>query len=278
MSQPNVAAAGLVWEGRAYCPFLGAGTEAGRLNRLEARVKRFLLALVPFALVLSACATGEPLPPTDPTSTSITLHAKVYSSIDGPTEYWFAYGAPGDEPHWMATSRQTVQISGRGPHPVSRPLTRLDPDSVYGWKVCVADQEEDPPREVCSKRQQFATVGDSITGGGTVPLPPPLSPSAISFNVLSGPNGQNPAGSVVTGLGGILTYQVTCLRVDGVHATIGLTGGFHTAFMQLDAPLSGNATFEEEDLNGRDPADCPVPNAHNGELEIIGSVIIRDAP
>lgn len=239
-------------------------------------MKRLLLVLVPLALVVSACAVGEPKPPTDESATGITLNANVYSSIDGPTDYWFAYGDPGAPASWSETVHRTVDIADRDPHPVSEPIVGLEPDTVYGWHICVADQEESPPRTVCSKEELFG--GDYVRGNGTAYQNG--SPVAmISFNdVRSGPGGQNPAGSISGRFasGGPFSYQVSCLRVDGIHAAIGTVSGF----FQVDVPAdpSADGTLEVEVLNGRDPTDCPVPSPTDGPFVLDGSFTVQDAP
>jgi lysophospholipase L1-like esterase len=128
---------------------------------------------------MSACAVGEPRPRSDLTDTSVTLNANVFSTLDGPTDYWFRYGAGGDPGTWSETPRRTLEISDREAHPVSEPISGLTPDTDYGWVVCVADREEDPPREICSKQQAFQTrpagapprlyvaIGDSVTQIGS---------------------------------------------------------------------------------------------------------------
>ena len=254
--------------------------KSGVPGRLEPRVKRLLLpALVPLALVMSACAVGDPKPPTQPSATGITLNANVYSSIDGPTDYWFVYGAPGDQANWQETTHGTVQIADRDPHPVSQSVTGLQADTVYNWKVCVADQQESPPREVCSKDQVFATVGDFVEGHGTAFTDPTAtSPDDFSFSVRSGPHGENPAGVVThnPARGGDAS-SVTCLRVNGTDASIGVdgsrgpflyffsTGGFNGFGFVSVTPQSVPVT------------DCPAYQA-DGTVLFQGDVTVHDAP
>ena len=38
----------------------------------------------------------------------MTLNGNVYSSVDGPTDYWFVYGAPGDQANWNDTPHRTL--------------------------------------------------------------------------------------------------------------------------------------------------------------------------
>jgi lysophospholipase L1-like esterase len=130
------------------------------------------------AVFVSACAVADPRPRTGLSDTSVTLNANVISTIDGPTDYWFVYGPAGDPENWAETAHETLQIDDRDAHPVSAPLTGLTPDTAYGWQICVADREKDPPRTLCSKRQAFTTrpvgapprlyvaIGDSVTQVG----------------------------------------------------------------------------------------------------------------
>ena len=125
-------------------------------------MRRFLLAFCFFAVAGSGCAVGVPQPPSLPTGTSIVLNAKVASSIDGPTDYWFRYGERGDSANWSETPHETVEVTEGEAQPVSASLAGLERDHRYGWQVCVADQAEDPPRVVCSTERKFGTVGDHV--------------------------------------------------------------------------------------------------------------------
>ena len=212
-------------------------------------MKRLVVALMSLGLVVSGCALGEPLPPTDVLPDSIRLNANVYSSIDGPTEYWFRYGEPGDHANWTDSLHQTVEISGRDAHPVSALLVGLEHSHRYGWQVCAADQEEGPPRVVCSEQQRFGTQGDSVTGIG---IDSQVTHRTWHFDARGGPDGENPTGFIV----GIYLGQgvptkilaVRCLRVSGGDASIGTDEGFYrisTNLMRIDP------------LDGRAPSACP---------------------
>ena len=41
----------------------------------------------------------------------------------------------------------------------------LAADTTYGWRMCVADQQEAPPRTVCSKAQSFSTASSEGMSG-----------------------------------------------------------------------------------------------------------------
>ena len=106
-------------------------------------------------LGLSACAVGDPQPASDITDVSATLNGDVHSSVVGDTEYWWKYGettAYGSE-----TPHGTVAISDDQPHPVSEPIGGLTPDTMYHFQLCARDEEEEPPRTVCSSDRTFST-------------------------------------------------------------------------------------------------------------------------
>jgi hypothetical protein len=218
------------------------------------------LLLAP-ALSLSACAVGVPQPPTSlhPFGTGIVLNAKVASSIDGPVDYWFRYGERGDRANWAETSHQTVEVTEEQAEPVSTELTELQPSHRYGWQVCVADRAEDPPRVVCSTEREFATVGDFVLGGHT------------DFNALSGPDGQNPTGTVAG-------EAVTCLRArSGGSAAVGVDRGVYHLKRVSGTSLD---LFEIEFVawpQGSDHADCPEPKEPEG-TGLDQRIFIQDAP
>ena len=121
-------------------------------------MKRLAVALVPVALLVSACAVGVPQPPTSPAlfGDSIVLNAKVASSIDGPTDYWFRYGERGDSGNWSETPHQTVEVTEGRDEPVSSQLTGLEPSHRYGWQVCVADRARTRPASSAPRSESSA--------------------------------------------------------------------------------------------------------------------------
>jgi hypothetical protein len=119
-------------------------------------LKRLLLSLVPLTLVLSACSVGDPRPATDVSDTEATLNAEVYSSVAGDTEYWWRYGE--DTGYGSETPHGTVAIADDQPHAVSHPVSGLTADTTYHFMVCTSDEEESPPRVVCSTDRTFVTA------------------------------------------------------------------------------------------------------------------------
>lgn len=236
-------------------------------------MKRLVLALSSLALVLSACAVGEPLPPTAPTPTSITLNGNVYSTFGGPTEYWWEYGETTD--YGTQTPIRSVDIAEEDryeAHSVLQPLAGLTPSTRYHYKFCVRDHEENPGRVVCSKDQRFGTVGDVITGGGIT------SDTSWQIDVRGGPDGENPYGTVFgRSLGqGIppTLLQATCLRIVGQNATVGTEEGFYRF-----SPGSGRSFWMlVEPLGERDLTDCPEPVTVNSGTFVSGDLLFFDTP
>jgi hypothetical protein len=101
-------------------------------------VRRFPLALWLVAVAVSGCAVGVPQPPTSPSieGTSIVLNAKVTSSLDGSTSYWFRYGERGDQANWSDTPHETIELTEGLAEPVSARLTGLEHYHRYGWQAC----------------------------------------------------------------------------------------------------------------------------------------------
>jgi hypothetical protein len=188
------------------------------------------------------------------------LNAKVASSLDGPVDYWFRYGERGDQANWSDTPHQTVEVTEGETTPVSGELTGLQPSHRYGWQVCVADRQEDPPRVVCSTEREFGTVGDLVVGGHT------------DFNARSGPGGENPAGDV----GG---QAVTCLRVQGGgRATVGVESGvYYLDLIENSSPEVYYIVFAPW-LDGSNRSDCTQPTSGDttGFLDI--RLWVYDAP
>ena len=222
------------------------------------------------------------------TATGLTLRADVHTSVAGPVTYWFEYGKT--DSYASATPKRTIASEANESHPVSEPLTGLDPDTSYRFRVCASDLEEDPPRVNCSGAASFGTVGDSVSGSGDAFFGEPGAPNeryvltAEFRDIRSGPKGENPAGVLrfYPQTGGIFDYDVTCLRMAGTRFTIGSR--------RVGAPDEEptfrffeliNGTFGTQGVDGRDPADCPHPSTGlPGDLrfEPLEGFSIRDAP
>ena len=183
----------------------------------------------------------------------MTLNATVQNSRTAPTDYWWRYGTT--TTYGTETPHRTVQITGGAPpHRVSEPISGLNANTTYHFQFCVQDDEEDPPRAICSRDQTFATVGDYVRGAGGVTGT--TSPGVVIFdNVRGGSAGENPAGVVhfVT-LSGTIVAPVKCLRTAGDKATVGLDMAFDL-FVFIDL---GQGSYSEELVGSRSLTDCPA--------------------
>jgi hypothetical protein len=229
-----------------------------------------------------------PRTPTDPTSTGVTLRADVASSSELEATYWFDYGKT--TAYGSATPKRTVVLNSHA-QAVSEPVTGLQPDTTYHYRACASDPEEDPPRVNCSGDATFATVGDSVSGSGSVHFPTGTPPGRIVaeidfVDVRSGSAGQNPGGILRMYVDeGPRDYEVTCLRVDGTRFTVGTrlanAPDEQRAFRFFDVTGSGYGTARSESVGGRDPWSCPDPaSGLPGDYNFVrgSNFALRDAP
>lgn len=119
-------------------------------------MKRLVTLLIPLALVVSSCSVGDPRPTGDITDTSATFNADVYSNFAGDTEYWWRYGEAAT--YDSETEHGSVAIADEEPHPVSQQVEELTADTTYHFTVCTSDEQESPPRVVCSTDRTFRTA------------------------------------------------------------------------------------------------------------------------
>ena len=192
-------------------------------------MKRRVFALVPLALAVSACAVGNPKPATYVTDISATLNGDAYSSIQGELRYWFRYGETTG--YGTQTPVRTIPNEDTVAHPVSEPISGLSAETTYHWQMCVQDDEEDPPRDICSTDRTFTTgpagghsgiayshggpffgvVVMNADGSDPVNLSA-LTPGAEDARPAFSPDGRELAFQAATPRGG---WQIFAMPVDG---------------------------------------------------------------
>ena len=210
-------------------------------------MKRLVLAaLLPLALLISACAVGEPRPATDVTEVGATLNGNVYSNVEGDTEYWFRYGETtsyGDE-----TAHGQVAISDDQAHPVSEPISGLSPGTTYHWQLCVRDSGEDPPRTICSKDQILRTIAPA-----TATTPTYRTDTSVTLNgeVRSTVAGQaeywfeyGEAGGGFAARSAALSSAAASLDSETPHETVEVDGSAPVPVSEPVLGLSPGTTYE----------------------------------
>jgi Tol biopolymer transport system component len=119
-------------------------------------VRRRLAALaVAGCAALAGCAVGDPQPTTSVTHVSASLEAEIHSSFAGDTQYWWRYGTT--TAYGTETAHETIAIADSDPHHVSKHVAGLAASTTYHFQLCVQDEEESPPRTVCSTDRTFTT-------------------------------------------------------------------------------------------------------------------------
>jgi hypothetical protein len=188
--------------------------------------------------------------------------------------YYFEYGL-GDR--LQKTPSDTLDLGTTHRRSVSAPVTGLDPQGSYHFRVC-AEDSENPGDPFCSPFRDFSTTEaasqDYVVGE--------FSNSFALFVVdaRSDASGADPDGQVTASEGrlGSETAEVACLRVNGNRATIGLR--FPSAgdgyFFFEDNP-TGQDRFRSAPLGaGQSVTDCPaVPATLDAILN--GDVTVHDA-
>jgi hypothetical protein len=134
---------------------------------------------------------------------------------------------------------------------------------------------------VASSAAAQVPAQDSVTGSATTGSGRGFT--AFTFDVQSGPSGENPAGTVVfdTFFGRIGPLDAVCLNVSGNRASVLLRAPAN------NSGIAGVAVAVEDDGPGNDridfhvltvlPSNCPVP-AQVFEPTVFGDVTVVDAP
>ncbi len=127
-----------------------------------------------------------------------------------------------------------------------------------------------------------AQTGDSVTGQAeVVGSPRPLAVN-IAFDAHSGPSGEQPSGTV----GGTVPAAITCLRVVGAEATIGMpsSSGLAAIYVKDNRGAGQDEVGVALALPPNLPTLCPDPAALSAVLGIgpvpitSGDIVVTDAP
>lgn len=124
------------------------------------------VAVVPAVVLMSGCSIGTPKPATYVTDISATLNAEVSSNQSGEVLYWFEYGTTteyGEVTPDRALTFPEGHNSDDPPIVVSEPITGLEPDTTYHYRVCTSPGAE-PGSRGCTDLDQTFTTGPA--GGG----------------------------------------------------------------------------------------------------------------
>jgi Tol biopolymer transport system component len=117
-------------------------------------VKRSAVALSLLVVSASGCAVGAPVPTTYISDRGATFNADVGSN-QPQAEYWWRYGTSSS--YGNETPHATIATPATGLVPVSRPVSGLTASTTYHFQVCAQDQQESPPRTICSEDRTFTT-------------------------------------------------------------------------------------------------------------------------
>jgi hypothetical protein len=124
--------------------------------------------------------------------------------------------------------------------------------------------------------QAQAPTEDSVAGEG----------NGFTFDVHSGPSGENPHGTVLSGSLFPITYPVTCLAVSGNRATVGVFEfeirgtTFGLLFFLEDNDGAGQDTFLLHSFISPAPTTCPaepLPGGAPPSPILSGDIVITDA-
>lgn len=222
----------------------------------------------------SGCAVGVRGAVTQITTDGAVLNGGVASTSGGPVSYYFEYGQAG---LLQKTPGGTLDLGATHGRSVSAPVSGLEPQGTYRFRVC-AEDGENPGDPFCSPFRNFSiaeAAGQDYVVGEF------LNAFALFVvDVRSDPAGADPEGEVTASEGrlGSETAHVACLKVDGNRATIGVR--FPSAgdgFFFLEDNPTGQDRFRQAPLGaGQSVTDCPaVPST----LDTIpnGNVSVHDA-
>jgi hypothetical protein len=234
------------------------------------RAGGFGLLLLAAAVALTGCAFGESQPATDVGTTVATATGNVYSTLDAGVTYWFVYGkttAYGSE-----TPHRTITVADRDAHPVSEPLSGLEPGTTYHYETCAQSAGD---VAYCGVDQVFTTarittlsidaqpalypsfdpgISDYVTRCGSSPVTISVAAPAGTTVAVDGHPGQSGVftqdvqlspghdfGFSTTASGQTSTYYVRCLPTDFPEWTYSRPGTPSASFY-ITTPQGGFAS------------------------------------
>jgi hypothetical protein len=241
------------------------------------------LAATVAGLVVSSCAVGVRQPATSITATSATLNGKVLSTSGGPGSYFIEYGLT--QARSEKTPTRPITFTVNTIYPVSEPVEGLDPGRLYHFAVC-AEDSENPGDPFCSPDQTFTTEFDPQTDHVSAQIAEESCAendcvtTVTTVVAISGPSGENPTGISFVTIDGEQWGDfgdVTCLRVSGNRAVVGLEVDIH-------AQVAHAILFVEDSTPDRfrfTPAAERVtscPPFSNDNLSATSDIVVHDAP
>lgn len=237
-------------------------------------------------LVAASCGFGTDTRADRIADTSAQLSGRVVNSVDGRTSWWFEYGPTVE--YGSSTPTRSVTAGPTTKPLVDQTVLGLEEATTYHYRLCARGADRNG---LCSYDATFTTTSgqDSVTGFGTV-----LSLSGIGLvlgadlDARSGPAGEDPVGqaTISPGVAYFKTADsgpVTCLRVEGNRATIGMLATpadlgqdpppvpYHRlVFVEDNGPTGDRYGTRIVD----DATTCPVPTAADFPDFVFGDVVV----
>lgn len=194
--------------------------------RIRPRRLAAVAGLVVAALLVASCSFGETRPADDVTDVGVTFHGLARNTVAEATTYWFEYGPTTS--YGTSTPQQSVNAANVGQgYPVEATVGGLAEGRTYHYRLCTRGADG---AGTCGRDLSATTTSgrDSVSGTGIV--------LDLGFGYVigaqvfatSGPGGSGPVrGDAVASPGSVYFKipdegAVTCLRVEGNRAAIGL--------------------------------------------------------
>jgi hypothetical protein len=216
-------------------------------------LKRTSAVAVVIAAITMAGCYGSTEPATDVRPNSAVLQARGTAN-DGPAFSYFELGKAWTPPQQDGkTPTRTWPAGASGP--ISERVTGLEEATDYRYRVCGNDAGK---AAVCANTRSFTTPGpdgvDSVIGFWRAGFS--ADPTGGSVRAIRDTDGANPRGNLsITTIAQSdpgeafqehrFTGFVTCLRIDGVRATVGAVGA-ERVDGGPDTPYTAIASFRDE--------------------------------